>query len=207
MYEGNVNRRPWRFFTRSMGFSRALVLSCFAHGLLLFALAGLVGSPSMPFDVLSGLSSEARQGSSGAASDNGPETAPAGAAATFLVSLNSAWPAATDLEREDSLRAAAVNSPDLVGALSERARINSRNYPPRYPYAARLANSQGRVVLSIEVLPSGSVGRVVVLESSGLHLLDSAAMNAVRKWIFFDPGELFLSQSMIINHPVEFVLN
>lgn len=55
---------------------------------------------------------------------------------------------------------------------------------PRYPIIARKMRYEGAVVLDIEVLPDGSVGKVKIVESSGYEVLDKAAVKEVKKWKF-----------------------
>lgn len=56
--------------------------------------------------------------------------------------------------------------------------------PPEYPSRAVLRELEGRVVLLVEVLPTGEVGRIDVKESSGYAILDRAAITAVGEWHF-----------------------
>ena len=55
-------------------------------------------------------------------------------------------------------------------------RIGNMNYPE----AARRRNIEGSLVLSVDVLPDGSVGSIRVLRSSGHAVLDEAAVRIVR---------------------------
>ncbi len=64
-----------------------------------------------------------------------------------------------------------------------RARPTSKP-PPEYPTRAVERELEGRVVLLVEVLPNGDVGRIEVKESSGHAILDRAAIAAVRRWQF-----------------------
>ena len=43
---------------------------------------------------------------------------------------------------------------------------------------------EGRVILRVEILPSGETGRIEVRQSSGHDLLDQAAVKAVGGWRF-----------------------
>ena len=56
--------------------------------------------------------------------------------------------------------------------------------PIPYPRWAMRQGWEGRFSLAIEVLPSGSVGRTKVMESTGHRLLDRVAESAVRSWQF-----------------------
>ena len=53
---------------------------------------------------------------------------------------------------------------------------------PVYPAVAARGNVEGVVILEVAIRPDGRVGDVRVLR--GIPLLDSAAVTAVRKWIF-----------------------
>jgi protein TonB len=56
--------------------------------------------------------------------------------------------------------------------------------PPEYPARAVEREMEGRVVLLVEVLPNGEVGRIEVKVSSGHAILDRAAIRAVSEWQF-----------------------
>ena len=58
------------------------------------------------------------------------------------------------------------------------------NLPPSYPRRARREGLEGRVVLSVLVANTGSVNNIYVLETSGVSLLDEAAITAVAEWSF-----------------------
>ncbi|MDT8450847.1 MAG: energy transducer TonB [Wenzhouxiangellaceae bacterium] len=55
-------------------------------------------------------------------------------------------------------------------------RVGNMNYPEQ----ARRQNLEGSLVLSVDVLPDGSVEHIQVLRSSGFDLLDEAAVRIVR---------------------------
>lgn len=55
-------------------------------------------------------------------------------------------------------------------------RVGNMNYPEQ----ARRQNLEGNLVLSVDVLPDGSVEHIQVLRSSGFDLLDEAAVRIVR---------------------------
>jgi len=55
---------------------------------------------------------------------------------------------------------------------------------PVYPEQARRQGWEGRVVIRLEVLPSGVVGSINVERSSGYPLLDETAVQAGRNWRF-----------------------
>lgn len=60
-----------------------------------------------------------------------------------------------------------------------------REFPePNYPRQAVRRNLEGEVLLLVEVLPTGEIGRIDVRESSGHRILDNAAIEAVKAWKF-----------------------
>ena len=61
------------------------------------------------------------------------------------------------------------------------------NPPPEYPRRARQRNQQGKVILEVLVNSRGRVEEMEVAESSGYSILDRAAKDAVRDWVF-EPG-------------------
>lgn len=58
---------------------------------------------------------------------------------------------------------------------------------PLYPASAIRAGHEGTVLLSLEVLENGRVGRIRLMQSSGFASLDRSAMREARKWRFV-PG-------------------
>jgi protein TonB len=59
-----------------------------------------------------------------------------------------------------------------------------RNRPPVYPIEAQLHNEYGSVVVMIHVAANGLATGADVMQTSGVDLLDQAALTAVRKWHF-----------------------
>lgn len=70
------------------------------------------------------------------------------------------------------------------GAYLEAEPKYSKNKPPVYPRVAREREYEGQVDLDIHVNEKGRVVDVRVLKSSGYTLLDKAAIDAVKKWVF-----------------------
>lgn len=64
-----------------------------------------------------------------------------------------------------------------------------KNPPPPYPPAARQRQYQGTVLLEVLVDEQGRVAELTVARSSGHPLLDRAALDGVRNWLF-EPGQL-----------------
>ncbi|MGE0079925.1 MAG: TonB family protein [Thiohalomonadaceae bacterium] len=59
-----------------------------------------------------------------------------------------------------------------------------RNKPPAYPRSARKLRQQGTVELRVRVSAEGAPVELTVLQSSGVAVLDKAALSAVRQWRF-----------------------
>lgn len=125
-----------------------------------------------------------------------------------------------DVVQKDGVRKAAYISPQKKKApkkagsdrqvsalIYSQADALSRNRPPEYPYNARKFKQEGRVVLSIEVLPDGRAGRITVKESSGYPLLDRSAVTAVQKWDFLENSTITLSSALTIDQAFVFRLS
>lgn len=59
-----------------------------------------------------------------------------------------------------------------------------RQTEPVYPLRARRRGWSGEVTLTVQVLATGLVGQVQVERTSGYTILDEAAVEAVRSWLF-----------------------
>ena len=68
----------------------------------------------------------------------------------------------------------------VAGAIREPKKLH--HVPPVYPEIARQARVQGVVVLECTISPEGGVSEVKVLR--GIPLLDAAAAEAVRQWVY-----------------------
>ena len=77
---------------------------------------------------------------------------------------------------------------------------------PRYPSVAIRRGIEGIVILKVEVLLDGTVGRVSLKRSSGFTPLDRSAMRAVKKWIFLPATCNGVSLKAWVNVPVRFEL-
>ncbi len=78
---------------------------------------------------------------------------------------------------------------------------------PKYPKLARKRGYQGTVQLEVFVGDDGMVRDLRVASSSGYPILDRAATDSVRKWIF-KPGRRGTTKiAMWVNVPVTFLLN
>jgi periplasmic protein TonB len=61
--------------------------------------------------------------------------------------------------------------------------------PPPYPPLAAERGLEGEIVLAVQVLGDGNVGDVYIEKSPGVPLLETAAITAVKAWIFFPATE------------------
>jgi len=80
------------------------------------------------------------------------------------------------------------------------------NPPPPYPMTARRMGWQGRVVLNVEVLASGSPGQVKLQQSSGHDVLDTAAIKAVSGWRFVAARQSGQAVTKWFLVPIPFIL-
>lgn len=88
-------------------------------------------------------------------------------------------------EAPEKLRAEeSVYIPPSQGAAHEAKPEYLKNPAPIYPLIARQRGWEGVVILSVVVNESGKPTRVTVRQSSGFDVLDEAAVEAVKRWIF-----------------------
>jgi protein TonB len=97
-------------------------------------------------------------------------------------------------------RGAATSHPD------SHARYLS-NPKPDYPAAARRRHQEGVVLVSVEVGTDGRPSDVALGRSSGFPLLDQAAVQAVRRWIFAPAQEAGFPVASRVDVPVRFSLS
>lgn len=71
----------------------------------------------------------------------------------------------------------------VVEPASTRA-TSRRNPKPDYPTLAKRRGWEGKVLLEVEVLSDGMPGELRVSSSSGREVLDNAALEAVKRWMF-----------------------
>lgn len=75
---------------------------------------------------------------------------------------------------------APVQAVRVGGQIKEPKKL--KNVPPVYPDIARQARVQGVVILECTISPQGKVTEVKVLR--GIPLLDQAAIDAVKQWVY-----------------------
>lgn len=59
-----------------------------------------------------------------------------------------------------------------------------KNIKPKYPRIAKKNGYEGTVLLKVEILKDGNVGKINIATSSGYALLDQAAIESIQKWKF-----------------------
>jgi len=76
--------------------------------------------------------------------------------------------------------APAANAGQVSLPRTDASHLN--NPKPVYPASSRRAGEQGRVLLSVYILPDGNVGEIKLKQSSGHTRLDQSALESVRRW-------------------------
>ena len=80
------------------------------------------------------------------------------------------------------------------------------NPKPEYPSGAVRLGIQGEVLLRVEVLETGRVGRIDLTRSSGHEVLDQAAIKAVQGWRFKPAQQQGSPLSQWVEIPIPFKL-
>lgn len=80
------------------------------------------------------------------------------------------------------------------------------NPAPRYPDDARRRGEEGRVLLHVLVSASGEAQEVALRAGSGFERLDSAAMDAVRRWKFVPARQGGDTVAAWVLVPIQFTL-
>ena len=80
------------------------------------------------------------------------------------------------------------------------------NPKPLYPQEARKKGYEGEVLLKVEVLANGRVGRVELKKSSGYEILDRSALTTVKEWKFIPANQGNGAIPCWVNIPIKFKL-
>jgi len=80
------------------------------------------------------------------------------------------------------------------------------NPPPEYPEVARRRGWEGTVKFEVQVLETGRVGQLNILEPSGHESLDRAARRSIRRWVFKPATSLGVPVASRVVVPIDFVL-
>jgi periplasmic protein TonB len=127
------------------------------------------------------------------------ETAPAADGAS-----DSSQPAGSE---SGSAAASAPSGGSPAGGREVSSLPRYRNTPaPKYPPAARREHQEGVVLLAVDVGANGRPTGVVVKKSSGVAILDEAAVTAVRRWSFEPARSAGLPVASTVEVPVRFSL-
>lgn len=108
----------------------------------------------------------------------------------------------------EPFESAKQNGKDIATPLAiQKVRPFYRSNPrPKYPRAARARGYQGNVVLEVLVDQNGRVSDLRVFKSSGYPILDQAAEEAVKKWLF-EPAMIGKEKvKMWVRIPIRFEL-
>lgn len=81
------------------------------------------------------------------------------------------------------------------------------NPPPGYPETARRQGYEGVVLVAVEILADGRVGKAVVRQSSGYAILDHTAVSAVRDWKFVPAKRSGVPYKTWAELPIKFVIH
>jgi protein TonB len=92
----------------------------------------------------------------------------------------------------------------IVGPSYDAAYLN--NAPPRYPAAARRMRLQGTVTIRALVGTDGHPQHVSLEKSSGMELLDNAALEAVQRWMFVPARQGTTPVAAEVDMPLRFRL-
>lgn len=92
------------------------------------------------------------------------------------------------------------------GVIADWTASGLKNDPPRYPRAARVQGWEGTVIVAVLVGPQGRVTEIAVRKESGHAILDQAAIEAIRGWIFQPAQSEGKSRSSWVEIPVTFRL-
>lgn len=78
---------------------------------------------------------------------------------------------------------------------------------PKYPPLAREKGYEGTVYLRVQVQPNGRVGKLAIDRSSGHEILDQAAVDSVREWMFLPARKGGKPVESWVLLPVKFMLD
>lgn len=81
-----------------------------------------------------------------------------------------------------------------------------KNPRPAYPAMAQRRGWEGEVLLRVRVAPDGRAAGAVVQRSSGHELLDQAAVDAVRSWLFVPARQEGVAVAGFVSVPITFRL-
>ncbi len=92
------------------------------------------------------------------------------------------------------------------GSISKSKVGLGRTIPPIYPRIARESGWEGTVLVRVAVQPDGSPESVKIQKSSGHSILDTAAIEAVKKWKFSPAKDGNIPIRSMVEIPINFDL-
>lgn len=93
-----------------------------------------------------------------------------------------------------------------TGSISKSKVGLGRTIPPVYPRIARESGWEGTVLVRVAIQPDGSPGTIKIRKSSGHEVLDTAALEAVKKWKFFPAKDGNIPIRSVVEIPINFDL-
>lgn len=102
--------------------------------------------------------------------------------------------------------ALSTSAAPIMKSIKSQSPKAHNNVKPPYPLAAFRLKQEGEVILQVEVLTSGHSGEVKVFKTSGHHLLDDAAREAVKEWMFDPALENGVTVDQWVQVPITFNL-
>lgn len=97
-------------------------------------------------------------------------------------------------------------NPSAILFVREAKPLYRTNPAPEYPRIARLKGYQGHVILKVLVDREGNVSDLELSRSSGYPVLDQAAVDSVKKWIFVPAMQGNENVEMWVRIPIRFKL-
>jgi TonB family protein len=85
-------------------------------------------------------------------------------------------------------------------------RHHPANQSPRYPLQGLTTRAQGRVLVRAEIRPDGTIGQQWIKQSSGMQVLDLAALETVRGWRFYPAQRHGMAVAVWLDVPIEYKL-
>ncbi len=124
-----------------------------------------------------------------------------------VASVVSSAPPVSTIKADDSSPEPGLDLTTQKKQVGVKARPNYlKNPEPPYPLAARRRRQEGLVLLAVKVSAQGRALRVELKQSSGVAVLDGAAIEAVRGWEFEPARVGSIAIESEIEVPVRFKL-
>lgn len=112
-----------------------------------------------------------------------------------------------EIKKQPSVPLEKIHIPERWGALEEVLPQYAKNPAPRYPEYARRHGWEGVVIVDVMVERSGTVSSAGVIKSSGYQILDDAALETIKQWIFQPARIGHFTWESNVKIPVRFTLD